>query len=218
MAVITISRQLGSEGTYIARKVARALGYRLVDKRAIEDVLNGYGLVEFKSVYESVPDFWTRFDRLTIQTINLLNQVILALARHGKVVIVGRGSFAVLAGFRDVLNVRIQAPFAVRVQRVMEREGIRELERAHALVKESDTVRESFVESFYRVRWENAAAFDMVIDTGKLPADLAVIWLAQAHQALKEMKPGGAPATATIEVDPVLARAVSKMLLTLEPA
>jgi cytidylate kinase len=212
MAVITISRQLGSEGTYIAGTVAERLGYQLVDKNAIEEVLREYGLVQFKYVYESVLGFWARVDKLTVQSIALLNQIFLALASRGEVVIIGRGSFAVLAGFSDVLNVRIQAPLAARVQRVMARENIAEPDQAQALVKESDRVRSAFVESFYGVRWDEAAAFDLVVDTGKIAPDIAVTWLVQAHAALTDKQAGNALTTRTIEVDPTLAKVIATTL------
>lgn len=212
MAAITISRQLGSEGSYIARKAAEKLGYHCVDKSAIEEILSGYGLVQFDNVYESVPGFWARFDRLTLETINLLNRTILALANQGQVVIVGRGSFAILAGFTDVLNVRIQAPLSVRAQRVMERENINNFDQARTIVTESDRVRSAFLESFYRLRWDEASAFDLVIDTGKVSRDLAITWLVQAYRALQESQSDREPATGAIEVDPILAKAVATAL------
>jgi HD-like signal output (HDOD) protein len=45
MSVITISRDFGSEGEYIAEKIAQTLGYHLVDKEFFTTVLNQYGLV-----------------------------------------------------------------------------------------------------------------------------------------------------------------------------
>lgn len=212
MAAITISRQLGSEGTYIARKVADNLGCQCVDKNAIEEILSGYGLVHFDNMYESVPGFWARFDKLTLETINLLNRTILALASQGEVVIVGRGSFAVLASFTDVLNVRIQAPLSVRARRVVEREDIKNLDQARTIVIESDRVRSAFVESFYGLRWDEASAFDLVIDTGKVSRDMAITWLVEAYRALKKSQSGREPATNTIEVDPILAKAVATAL------
>lgn len=212
MAVITISRELGSGGTYIAEKLAQAMGYHFADKRTMEAILHQYGLVRFDDVYESVPGFWARFDALRAQTIEMLNRVIRALAQHGDVVIVGRGSYAVLAGYADVLNVRIQAPFPLRVQRVMEQEQFAELEKAEAFVRDSDRVRVSFVEQSYGIRWDVASAFDLMIDTGKIPLDLAVTWLTEAAKKLREREPGDQLTTASIQVDPTLAKAVSQAL------
>jgi cytidylate kinase len=136
-------------------------------------------------------------------TIKFLRQVILALARHGEMVIVGRGAFAVLGGFADVLNVRIQAPFPIRVRQVMEKEKIKESDRAEALLKERDSMRDAFVKSFYDIRWE---------DTSKVPPDLAVTWLVEALKVLKERKEEDRPNTNTIEINTALANTVSEVL------
>ena len=215
MAVITISREIYSEGSYIGEKVAEALGYHFVDKSTIEKVFAEHSIVQFKEVYESVPGFWARFDDMRTTTIRFLKQAILALARHGEMVIVGRGAFAVLGGFADVLNVRVQAPFPVRVRRVMEKEKITEADRAEALLKEGDEMRDAFVKSFYDIRWEDAAAasaFDLVIDTGKVPPDLAVTWLVEALKVLKQRETHDQPTTDAIEINADLASTVSEVL------
>jgi cytidylate kinase len=212
MAVITISREVGSEGGYVGSRAAQALGYHLVDRDMIEEVFKQYGFIQFRDVYESVPGFWGRFDEMRAQTVKLLNQAILAFAHHGQVVILGRGGFAVLGGFADVLNVRIQAPLSVRVQRVKERNGITEPGKAEAFVKENDRVRVAFVESSYGVRWDAARAFDLVIDTGKVPPDSAITWLIAASNILKGKKVQDELTTHMIKVDPILAKVVSGVL------
>ena len=212
MTVITISREVGSEGSYVGKSVAEALGYRLVDRNVIEEVFRQYGFVEFRDVYESAPGFWARFDEMRAQMVKLLNQVILAFAHHGQVVILGRGGFAVLGGFADVLNVRIQAPLPLRVGRVKERNGMTETGEAEAFVKENDRVRVAFVESSYSVRWDAARAFDLVIDTGKVPPDAATTWLIDASNILKAKKVKVELTTRTIEVDPILAKVVSGVI------
>ena len=47
MAVVTISREIGSEGGYIGKKVADELGYHFVDKIMLAGVLQQVGLIEF---------------------------------------------------------------------------------------------------------------------------------------------------------------------------
>lgn len=215
MAVITISREIYSEGSYIGEKVAEALGYHFVDKSTIEKVFVEHSIVQFREVYKSALGFWARFEDMRTTTIRFLKQVILALARHGEMVIVGRGAFAVLGDFADVLNVRVQAPLPLRVRRAMEKEKITESDRAEALLKEGDRMRDAFVKSFYDIRWEDAAAartFDLVIDTGKVPPDLAVAWLVEAVKVLKERKVDDEPTSSAIEISAELARAVSEVL------
>jgi cytidylate kinase len=212
MAVITISRELGSEGSYIARQVAQSLGYYFIDRKIIEKVLNQYGMVQFLEEYESAPGFWGRLDAVRAQMIKMMNRVIEAMARHGNVVILGRGSFAVLRGFADVLNVRLQAPLPLRVKRVMAEQAITNFDKAEALVKENDRVRAAFIQSWYEVNWDTAGAFDLVIDTGKASRDMAVKWVVEACRALKEKPAGEQLTTATIEVDSILAKVIAEIL------
>jgi cytidylate kinase len=212
MSVITISREFGSEGSYIAEKAARTLGYHLADKQTMEDVLTQYGFVEFDKEYDATRGFWARFDARTIEMITMLNRVIQAVARHGNVVILGRGGFAILSGFADVLNVLIQAPLPVRQARVMTRQKLAEPEKAEAIIKEADRVRTTFIGSYYGTHWNAANAFDLVIDTGKVPPDLAVTWLADTIKAMPAQPAGEARLTRTLEVDPILISVVSNVL------
>ncbi len=213
MTVMTISRELGSEGTYIARKVTQELGYHFVDKDVIERVLDQYGYVRFQKEYESGPGFWARFDGLRARMVEFSNRVMQSMARHGNVVIVGRGSFAVFQDFADVLNVRIQAPLLIRVSRVMEQQGIAEHDKARSVVEESDRLRAAFVEAWYGIELDKARPFDLVIDTGKVSPDMAAAWLVEVLNALKERPAGASQRTASmIQADYLLDSVVSQTL------
>lgn len=214
MSVITISREYGSEGDAIAQNTAKTLGYHFVDKTFIGDILGQYGYVEFDKEYESLPSFWERFDaqrgNQRDAMMKLLNQVIQAVARHGNVVILGRSGFEALGGFDDVLHVRLQAPFAVRVGRVMEYQNIT-FDQAETIVRENDKVRQAFVEEFYKVPWGAIHAFDLVINTGKVPPELAVDLIVNTEKT-RMANPEMGRSTADIEVDRILADALSDML------
>lgn len=215
MAVITISREFGSEGDYIAQQVAQTLNYHFVDQRFIGIILGQYGYVEFDKEYATLPTFWERFDAQREKQrdvmVKMLNQVIQAIAHHGNVVLLGRSGFEVLGGFADVLHVRLQAPFPVRVRRVMEQQNI-SIEQAESVVKTSDKVRVAFVEEFYRVPWNAIHAFDLVINTGKISPGLATSWVASVAQAPVTSLEFDQPTTASIIVDRILADAVSDVL------
>lgn len=215
MAVITISREFGSDGDLIAREVAQVLGFHLVSKELIGALLSEYGLVEFDKEFERLPSFWERFnaqrEQRRQQIVQMLNQIVPALAQHGNVVIVGRSGFAMLRGYADVLSLRVQAPLAARVARVMAEQGVG-AEQAEAAIVEGDKGRAAFIEAFYGMRWNDATAFDLVVNTGKVAPELAVNWVAQAVQALHERDAGLGPTCATIEVDPILAKAVNDAL------
>ena len=74
-------------------------------------------------------------------------------------------------------------------------------EQAAASVKDGDEVRRSFVEEFYGVPWDAIQAFDLVINTGKIPPDLAMTWVIDAAKRLALSPATGKPTTSSIEVD-----------------
>jgi len=212
MAVLTISREVGSEGSYIGKKVAETLEYHYVNKKTIEEVFMWRSLVPLDKVYESVPNFWTRFDQVKNDMIKNLNSVIKAFAHHGNIVIVGRGSYALLGDFADVLNVAIQASLPIRVQRVMKREKITEPDKVEEFVKETDRVRAAFVEYYYNVPWYDVRHFDFIIDTSKMLSDLASTFLCECLNVLDERKVDDKLTVSSINVDPNLASIVSEIL------
>lgn len=215
MSVITISREFGSEGDTIARQAAQTLNYHFVDQKFIGDILGQYGYVEFDKEFTTLPTFWERFDAQREKQRDLmakmLNQVIQAVAHHGNVVILGRVGFEVLAEYADVLHVRLQAPFPIRVKRIMTQQEI-SFEEAEAVVKKSDKVRLAFVEEFYKVPWNSIHAFDMVINTGKISPELAVNWIVGAVKPPVSSLEIEKPVSASIAVDRILAKAVSEEL------
>ena len=215
MSVITISREFGSEGDTIAHQVAQTLGYHFVDQKFIGIILSQYGYVEFDKEYATLPTFWERFDAQKEEQrggmTKMLNQVIQAVAHHGNVVILGRSGFEVLGEFADVLHVRLQAPFPVRVERVMAQQEI-PFEQAELVVKNNDKVRMAFVEEFYKVPWDSIHAFDLVINTGKISPDLSASWVIEAAKASMTSLEMDKPTTASIVVDHILADAVSEVL------
>jgi cytidylate kinase len=190
------------------------LGYHCVCKEEIVALLSQYGMVEFDREYEIQPGFLEGFKPLhsrRSELVAMLNQVVQAVAQHGNVVIQGRSGFAVLADYADVLHVRLQAPLAVRIERVAAQQQMT-ADQAAVVVKERDRVRTAFVENFYGVPWGATQAFDLVINTGKISPDLATTWVVSAVQALALSPATGKPTTRSIEVDSVLAKAISDAL------
>jgi len=215
MSVITISRDFGSEGDYIAEIVARTLGYHYVEKEFFSTVLSGYGLVEFDKEYDVIPGFWEKFDAQRYKrredVVLMLNRVVRAVAQHGNVVILGRSGFEVLNEFADIIHVRLQAPLSVRVTRVMAELNI-PLEEAEQVVNENDKIHRAFVAEYYKIPWDEIHAFDLVINTGKISPDLATTWLVDAVKALDANPKNDKPKVSSIEVDDILKTSVSDAL------
>jgi cytidylate kinase len=210
VSVITVYRQVGSRGRYIAENVARTLDCHFTDYQNVERILLQYGYSQVREVYETAPDFWDRFTRKGPErdTINaLLRSVTRAEAHHGNVVMLGRGCFAALQGLSDVFNVRLKAPLDLRIERVMQDQQMTR-DEATAFVTEKDKLVHEFVKSSYGASPDDCGMFDVVIDTAKVDPDAVVLWLAEAARALP--RPGDPrPSAASLDVDPVIATAVS---------
>lgn len=216
MSVITISREAGSGGTAIAEAVAAALGYRFVDKQTIGAILAKYGLVGFDRVYDGAQSFWDRFsaqatdDRKT--AISMMNAVILAIAKAGDAVIVGRGGYVVLGGYADVLNVRIQASFPHRVEVIQAQLGSSDFALVEKDVLERDRLRAAFMADAYDIRTEPVSAFDLAINTEKIPVVKAVDIIVDAVSSLVKTASGSGRLASRFESDPVLAATVAEVL------
>jgi cytidylate kinase len=109
-------------------------------------------------------------DRLYIEA---LTAVIRALGRRGRVVIVGRGSQAILRGQPGTLHVHISAPLAWRVNTVVEREGL-SVEEARRSIEEFDRQRAAFHKKFFKVDVNDPSLYDLGLNTETLGVERAV--------------------------------------------
>lgn len=208
MVAVTISRELGSNGGSVAEGVAAALGYDLVDKGLLNRVFRQYGLGHFTTLYDRKPGLRDFFDSDAKLTLELYEQLLQAFAQAGNVVLLGRGGFAILGGLDDVVDVRVNAPLATRIERVAARGKGRTAAEAEARIAEEDLVRARFVKLFFGRSWDDPAGFDLVIDTAAHSVDEAVAQVVEAVKAVpQDARQGG-----TQTIDPALAQAVAQAL------
>jgi cytidylate kinase len=184
MSVITISRQLGSLGTEIARGVAEKLNYQCMDKESIGNILADFdfGAPELEKFDEKRPPlFW---DSLSFQRTKYLHSIQAAIydcARKGQMVIVGRGGQVLLKDVPGTLHVRIFAPFDLRVKRLVGSERIDE-KHAVRMLRQSDHDSAGYIQSFFHADWEDASLYDLLINTEKLlPATAIQLIIASVH-------------------------------------
>lgn len=211
MAIVTISREYGSRGAEIARGVAGALGYHLVERATFEALFQQYGILEFEEVYDAPPGFLGRLVPRRTEFTQMMTRIVGAVARHGDAVILGRGGYAVLRGLADVLNVRVQAPRAWRVQRVVASRQVPGDADPEEFVREIDERRAAFVQFSYGVRWDSTDDFDLAIDVAKLPAELATAFVVEATRSVAAARGLGQRAT-DLPADPVLENALAEVL------
>ncbi len=175
MAIITISRQMGTGGIPIARKAAEKLGYTLVDGDAIMEVADQYGLTResLEMADEKPPHFSEKLDFKHEISLKLIELIILEFALKGNVIIYGRGGQDLLDGIHSVMRVRIIAPFEDRVERWAEREWL-DPDRARILVRKSDQQRAGFIKYYFDRDWDDPLEYDLIINTKRLSDETAV--------------------------------------------
>ena len=175
MSLVTISRQLGSLGTEIAREVAEKMNYEYVDKEKIGKILAafGQGSEEFEEFDEKRPPLWDLLAILRTNFFISMEAAIYDMARKGRVVIVGRGGQVLLRNHPGTLHVRIFAPFDLRVKRLVESERVDE-KHAVRMLRQSDYDSAGYIHSFSNADWNDANLYDLMINTEKLSPATAV--------------------------------------------
>ncbi len=175
MAIITISREMGSGGIPIVHEAAEKLGYTLVDGEAIAKVAPQYGLTpeDLENADEKPPAFVETLDQKAEHDLHLIELIVLEYALKGNVIIYGRGGQDLLKGVKNVFRVRIVAPFEDRVERWAEREWL-DPDLARALVRRSDQQRAGFIKYFFDRDWSDPLGYDLVINTERISEETAV--------------------------------------------
>lgn len=172
MAILTISRQIGSVDKEITQAMAKVWNYEYIDREKILEDMRTQGpqWEEFgKDFDERRPSLWERYDRSYTGFVVLSQSIILNYALKNNVIIVGRGGNFLLRETPYALNVRIVAPLALRVEAIAKREGLSQ-GAAELLVKKVDKEMAGAVRLIYGKDIDDQSNYDLVFDLGVLPA------------------------------------------------
>ncbi len=189
MAAVTVSRQYGSGGGEIARRLAERLGWQLIDHEIVVMVASKLGITTAEA--EERDEYAESFVFRALRSIGLaatgeiptvpplpiedpeetyrsaLASIVTTAVEQRHVVIVGRAGQVLLANRRDVLHVRIVAPLELRVAYVAQREGLSEA-AARSRVQLKDRDRQHFIQSFYHRDPNDPMLYDLIVNTGVL--------------------------------------------------
>ncbi|MDD2309992.1 MAG: cytidylate kinase family protein [Desulfuromonadaceae bacterium] len=189
MAIITVSREMGTGAYQIASEVALRLKYTLIDGPRIKSLAAKYGITPemLQMVDEKPPSYVTAEDRKRAAALNAIELIILDLSRKGNVVVYGRGAQDLLKDCRNILRLRFIADFEERVERFAEREWI-DPDMARTLIRRSDHQRGGFIHFYFDRDWHDPNNYDLVFNTSRLSEATIVdsIIAAAKEPALKE--------------------------------
>lgn len=184
---ITIEREYGSGGTKIARALAQATGVPCYGEEVLEEVSRRYGVSidEIQKYEETVSnsllysmfvlgqaaagkhDMLTREGHIFVAE----QQVIQTFARQGRAIFLGHCACEALKDFSGVIRVFIRcSDAAARQKRIVEDYHIAP-ERVEATRKRFDKKRANYYSANTTKKWDNAANYDIVLDSGMLGTD-----------------------------------------------
>lgn len=186
--VITISREFGSGGRTIGKKVAEKLGIPCYDSELIQELekQTGFAADYVKEAGEYAPGGFlasalsNRMFGPTNEDILWAHQykVITALAEKGPCVIVGRCADYILQDKADCLKVFIHADMAFRAHRIVEVYGERDQSPEERL-KDKDKRRAAYHRFYTDMKWGHAQNYHITLNSGVLGINKCVDILAQ---------------------------------------
>ncbi len=196
MAIITVSRQLGTNEVEFTNKLTNSLGYPLFDDRLIQQVAEE--LEVHTGVVRALDE---RLESGAIQSVlsrilggparrqlttrredggvrpeivrTALRSVVREIARRDNAIIVGRGAGIILGDLRGLLKVRLVAPADFRARHYARTVGMN-FGQAEEEVRRSDNDRRSYIRRMFNVDWEEPALYDIVINMARIECDTAV--------------------------------------------
>lgn len=179
--IITVSREFGSGGREVGKRLADELGYAYYDREILEEIAKETNMSEWyvenvleKGVPRSTVLHFGRsfsyYSPVTQQAINLLvaeRNVIKVLAAKGDCVIVGRGANTVLAEEHS-FNIFVYADMESKVARCRARASEdekltdKELEKK---IKQIDSARAKSQEMVANFKWGDKRGYHLCVNT-----------------------------------------------------
>ena len=188
--VITITRQYASGGAAVARQVAAALAWTVIDNEFVDEVarLAGVPAADVAKQEERAPGLLERLARTLASASpemfiaatgapqvqaeeaaihKMTERVIAEAAAQGRVVLVGRGAQSVLAQRPDALHVYVVASKPWRMKLAVERLGA-DPAKAEKVVDDVDRQRDQYVRTYYGRTRHDPANYDLVLNAERL--------------------------------------------------
>ncbi len=177
MAVIAMTREMGTLGKDVAAGLAGRLGLNVVHHNVVKhDIVESSGLPEsdvnrFLEGEAWLLDRW-RIDRSRMRSCTA--QEIFELAAKGNVLIRGWGSVYLLRSVSHVLSVRICAPVEFRQALLMQRLGLKDRAAARREIERDDAAHNGTMQRMFGIDWTDPAHYSIVLNTARVPVQECV--------------------------------------------
>ncbi len=170
---VTISREYGSGGRIIGKKLAEELGFAFYDGELLSLVAKESGYTEEfvrqndqKKTQSFLYHLYVGSQLLPASDMIFIAQAkaIKDLAQKGNCVIVGRCADYVLRGYDNVVNLFIQAPLESRAARVRDEYG-EKADNYPAYLRKKDKERVAYYNYFADDAWGKVQTYDLSVNS-----------------------------------------------------
>jgi len=196
MAVITISRQFGAGGKTLGEKLAESLEYSLIDEELIEQVaqkanvssefvrtvekdaggkllryVSGLSPLRKSYLYKTMVDKQGFIDGH--RYVELLDEVIRAIAADDNVIIIGRGGQYILQSHPETIHLMLVAERTDRIG-LLRRKYDLDHSQASQIIAKQDKIRTNLFRYFGKEDFDNPMLYHLVLNMSRISMDEAV--------------------------------------------
>jgi len=186
MAIITISRQLGSLGDEVALALQRKLNYRIVNREIINQAAQrarkpeiALATIDDLGLFGLQPDIKSR-----LAYNQAVSDIMEEITRRGNTIIIGRAGQIILRGRAGVFHAMVIAPAWLRAERISKALGI-SLDSALAQIKASDQSRRKYLKRNYGVAWDDPELYDLILNTERFNPEQAASLICHALEQIE---------------------------------
>jgi len=171
--IVTVSRQLGSRGSYFAQQLAERLSYQSLHREVIDAICQSSGYR--KRVVQSLDEKFCGDLEVMIESLftgqsvdhhdyyRHLFQIVLSMSQLGGVILIGRGGNFIL-GPNRAFRMRFVAPREKRIDNLVKYIKVTESEAAK-MIDTSDAERKELIAKLFHVDNDNPRHYDLVVNT-----------------------------------------------------
>ena len=181
MAVIAMTREMGSLGRDVALGLAEELNLTLVQHEVIDHVaekmhLGNSTVNRFLEGKAGLLERWGIDEkRASLYTA----EEIFELASQDNILIRGWGATYLLRPVSHVACVRICAPIAKRAQELMMRIGLTDQQVAIKEIEKNDTAHGKTMMNLFHANWQEPLLYDLVLNTARIPVSDCIFLIKQ---------------------------------------
>ena len=193
MAVITISKEFGTEIEKVASQVAKKLGYEYIGEQLIAEIAKELHVSEseaemFRKTSQSrILRFVDRYTCSLVQKVvdrehgclddknyyETTKKLVLNVYDAGNAIILGWGGQCILRGKPNTLHVRLVKEEETKIREVMKNRNL-EHKAAKAFIEREESDLKAYIKHYFNEDWNSAHLYDLIIDMGKTSVEQTV--------------------------------------------